>query len=439
MSLVDANNRLLGKPFLEALRKSNLSEYSTGPAKNTLQVRNISNLSIIRRGVRDFWTNDRRSVLVVVSIGWALSMGTRMVYPVLLPHFRTAYGLDLTSTGFLLTVLFVAYAVCQLPGGVLADQFGEQRILFASMLLAAGMLALVITAGSVGVLFAATALFGGGIALYAVARYTVLTQLYPNQLGTANGMMAAAADASQSALPPLAALVAAVFTWQVGFGFLIPLFLLSGIVIWHIVPANPNRNTNEGFSITNCRIVLKLIQRPSIVYGTAIYALALCVWQAFTGFYPTYLIEIKGLSTTIASIMFGLFFALGIGIKPTVGSAYDRIGARRSLIVVGLIAGIGLAMLPITEGRWPLVIVTVLISALLGVSTIVEAFLLTAIPDDIRGTGFGIVRTITFLVGSISPVAFGAASDRGHFDIAFLVLAGIAVLIVLVSTCISEE
>lgn len=362
-----------------------------------------------------------------------------MVYPVLLPHLRTAYGLDLMSAGFLLTVLFVAYAVCQLPGGVFADQFGEQRILFASMLLAAGVLVLVITAGSVVILFAATALFGGGIALYAVARYTVLTQLYPDQLGAANGVMAASADASQSVLPPLAALIAAGLAWQGGFGFVIPLFLLSGIGIRHVVPASPTREANGGFSLTNWRIVLGIIRQPSIVYGMAIYTLALCIWQAFTGFYPTYLVEIKGLSTTVASIVFGLFFALGIVIKPAVGSTYDRIGARRSLIVVGLIAGVGLAALPITEGRWPLILVTGLISALLGISTIIEAFLLTTIPDDIRGRGFGIVRTTTFLVGSISPVAFGAASDRGHFDAAFLVLAAVAMLIVLVSTRLSED
>lgn len=51
--------------------------------------------------------NDSRSpVLGAIAAGWFLSLGVRMVYPVLLPHIRTAYGLDLVMAGLLLTVLW---------------------------------------------------------------------------------------------------------------------------------------------------------------------------------------------------------------------------------------------------------------------------------------------------------------------------------------------
>ena len=88
-----------------------------------------------------------------------------MVYPALLPHLRGAYGLSLTTAGLLLTVLWIAYACGQLPGGILADWSGERLLLITSSLLAATMLTLVIIAESAIILFLATALFSLGTAL----------------------------------------------------------------------------------------------------------------------------------------------------------------------------------------------------------------------------------------------------------------------------------
>lgn len=86
-----------------------------------------------------------------------------------------------------------------------------------------------------------------------------------------------------------------------------------------------------------------------------------------------------------------------------------------------------------------MVAITALISALLGISTIVESFLLSTIPDDVRGTGFGLVRSVAFLIGATNPALFGAAGDRGLFDEAFLSLAVLARLILVVVTRIPVE
>jgi len=73
--------------------------------------------------VLELWSGGRGKVLTAVAGGWFLSVGVRMIYPVMLPSLRSAYGLNLTTAGLLLTVLFLAYAFGQFPGGVLADRF----------------------------------------------------------------------------------------------------------------------------------------------------------------------------------------------------------------------------------------------------------------------------------------------------------------------------
>lgn len=382
-------------------------------------------VSTIKDGARDLWSGGRGKVLTAVTTGWFLSIGVRMIYPVMLPYLRSAYGLNLTAAGLLLTVLFLAYALGQFPGGVLADRFGERVMLSASAMLSAVTLALVVIARSPLFLFAATALFGFGAALYAVGRYTVLPRLYTDRLGTANGLIAASQDAGQSILPPVAGLLAATFVWQYGFAFTIPLFVLSAVLLWITVPPRPadaSDEDSEPLAVT-LRSLGSVLRQPSVVYATGVLILGLFVWQAFTSFYPTYLIDEKGLSNTVAGLLFGTFFALGIVIKPLAGSAFDRFGIRRSLAIVASGPTIGLLALPFVSGLPSLVAVTALVSTLLGFATVVEPSLLDALPEKVRGTGFGVLRSVAFTVGATSPALFGAAADRGFFDAVFVALA----------------
>lgn len=393
-------------------------------------------LSGFKQNVRQFRNAGDENVLLAIAAGWFLSMGVRMIYPVMVPYLRDAHGLTLTTAGLLLTVLFVAYALGQLPGGMLADRVGEKRMMVFSMLVSGLTIVLVITATSSVILFAATALFGFGTALYAVARYTILPRLYPEHLGAANGLTAASQDAGQSVLPPIAGVLAATLLWQLGFGFTVPLFVLIAVVLWMVTPDRPPEPEAEDDSQSTremLRQLLAVLRRPAAVYPMLVMTLGLCIWQAFTAFYPTYLIDIKGLSPTVASILFGLFFTLGILIKPISGSAYDVIGVRQSLLVVASGPLVAFLLLPLVDGVVALVALTAMISMLLGFATVTEPYLLVNLPEEVRGTGFGVVRTVAFLIGSTTPVLFGAAADNGFFDEAFMALAAFAGAMVLIA------
>jgi len=65
------------------------------------------------RGYLEDEDRDRRTmgdgrgwVLLAVSIGWFLSYGVRMVYPIFAPFFQAEFGLTLTTTGLLLSTLW---------------------------------------------------------------------------------------------------------------------------------------------------------------------------------------------------------------------------------------------------------------------------------------------------------------------------------------------
>ncbi len=382
----------------------------------------------------------RGKILIALACGWGLTIGGRMIYPVLLPHLRTAYDLDLAAAGTLLTLLFVAYALAQLPGGVLADRIGERTTLAASLLLAAGSLLLVIFASSRLVLFATTAVFGVAVGLFAIPRFTATATIYPDNYGTAIGITNSSAELGQALLPAIAGVVAFAVGWQFGFGFTIPLFVLIALALWLTVPERPPDETSsvDTLSVGTARYVLAELRNPPVILGTVILVFGMSIWQALTGFYPTYLVEVKGISTVAASAIFGLYFVLSAIIHPISGAVYDRWNIRYTFGIVG-VSVLGFGMLPIVDGVPALVGVTILLGAFLGFVTATESYLISALPADMEGTGFGVLRTISFTVGAMSPVIFGAVADRGYFDEVFLVLGGLVVVMVLVGIRLPKD
>lgn len=383
----------------------------------------------LRSDFETLWTDGRGPALTAVSAGWFLSLGVRMVYPALLPSLRDAYGMSLTAGGVLITVLWVAYAVGQLPGGLLSDRFGERDVLIASTAIAAALLTFLVFADSVLVLFAATALFGLGTALYGVARFTAAAALYPDNDGTAIGVTLAAGQIGNALLPASAGAITAATAWQLGFGFTIPIFLVVTALLWIAVPSDLSAGDGASDTLSAELIgeVLSEIRRPTVVTTALVLTLAFGIWQAFTGFYPTYLIERKGLSPTVAASLFGLYFALGIGIQPATGAAYDRFGIRRTLPALFVTGAVGLTALPMLEGFWPLVGITVVLSFMLGNIAVLLPYLTAQLPDEIQGTCLGLIRTIYMTIGATTPFLFGSIADRGFFDEAFWILAAILV------------
>jgi MFS family permease len=362
-----------------------------------------------------------------------------MSYPVLLPYIRETYGLSLSVAGLLVTILWLGSALGQLPGGILADRFSERRIMTAGLVVVAVALSVVALTERAAVVFLATGLVGVGLSLYPIARITVLTEIYPDSIGSALGVTMATGDVGQTVLPPAVGVVAAAVAWQLGLGVFVPAFLVLAGLVWVTVPNDVGATDDPPFSLGQAGAVLTDLPARTMGLVTLVLFLYILVWQSFTGFYPTYLVEIKGLSPSVAGTVFALFFGVGVVVKPIAGAAYDRIGMRASLLAVLVGPVFGLGALPVLEGFWPIVGLTALVSTMLGSGAITQSYLADTIPASVRGTGLGVVRTTAASLGAAGPVLFGVLADRGFFDEGYFVLAGLIVLIIALTTTMSTK
>lgn len=388
----------------------------------------------IEEEAKILFSGGRGLSLAVVSVGWGILLGTRMLYPVLLPYLRETFGLSLVVAGLLVTILWLGSAVGQLPSGILADTYSERAVMTVGTVLVAVALALVVSATTPLLVFIATGLVGLGQSLYPIARITLLSEIYPDRIGSSLGVTMAFGDLGQTVLPPAAGAVAAAVAWQFGLGLMIPLLLVVGGALWFVVPVTTQSSVSETTpAIADMWDVLAELRQSNMAFVGLILFLYILIWQSFTGLYPTYLVEVKNLSSAAAGLLFSVFFGFGVVIKPIAGAAYDRVGMRTALVAVLVGPVVGLASLPFIRGFWPLVGITALVSTMLGSGAITQSFLSDVIADEIQGTGLGVIRTVTATLGATGPVLFGGLADRGYFDEGYFLLAAVLAIIILLT------
>lgn len=364
--------------------------------------------------------------LAVIAAGWFLTLGLRFVLPAILPQVKATFTIDNTTAGLVITVIWAGYAVMQFPAGVLVDRLGERTLLSLSLVLAGGSLGVLGSAPVFPVFLVAAGLFGLGTGLFGTSRGIALSNLFSPNPGSAFGLTLAAGSVGSAALPFLASVVTDEFGWRVALGASVPLFLVTAVGTWWAVPAE---TTSSGSASGGTELALEqlrtaLTDRAVVVAITGL-TLLLFTFQALTAFLPTYLVQVKGLSSETAGALFASLFVAGAVFQLAGGSAADRFGTRAVLLGIAFVGIFTLAALPLLRGAWALGLLLVVLASRLAVAPVSNAYILGALPDESTGTVWGLLRTGLFLLSSTGSVVVGALSDRGLFDEAFFLLAGI--------------
>ncbi|MFP9193315.1 MFS transporter [Natrialbaceae archaeon A-CW1-1] len=374
---------------------------------------------------QELWFDGRGWILIAVSAGWALSMGVRYVFPTLAPFIQSEFNIGLSATGLLLSLLWGAYAIGNIPGGVLGDRIGEGNILVLSTAITAGATLIVATAVDVWVLFVGTIVFGLSTALYGPSRFTLLTDIYSKHSGSAIGLTMAAGSLGNTVFPALSAIIATYLSWRLGFGIFIPLFVIVVIVLWLTVPGRTSSQTSviDEISIHSLKRITRGITHNYILVFVLTQITVAIIIQGFSSFYPSYLINVKDLTPGAAATLFGIFFAAGIVIQPISGSMMERSGPRNATFLCLGGCVLALWMLPFFDSLMALIVITCLLSCLNGCSVITQTYIADALPQDMQGTGFGTLKAGWMIIGATSPLFIGILADFGYFDQAFLLLA----------------
>ena len=366
------------------------------------------------------------AVLGACTLAFFATMAARLAISPVVPAIGDAFSVSNSAIGLALTGMWGAYALAQFPSGLLADRYGERRVILIAVggtAVASGLLA---ASPTYGIFLVGTVVLGGVAGLHFSVATSLLTRTLPNT-GSAIGIHTAGAPVAGFLVPMAAGAVGVALGWRwavaLGAAIALPSALLFAIVVRPIAPVRPDQSV---WSRLRVRPLFELLARPPIARTLGLSVAGAFVWQATASFLPAFLIEYHGYSGTVASVLFSVYFVVQGITQPALGTLSDRIG-RDSAAALAVGTGIlGYVALVTGSGLWMVSGAVVLA----GLSMCWGAALMPKFMDHLgeaeRSAGFGLIRTAYMVLGAAGSVGTGAAADLLGWGPAFL---GLAVLL----------
>jgi sugar phosphate permease len=363
-----------------------------------------------------------------------------------IPFIAKDFNLSPLAMGWVLSAFFMGYSVMQIPGGLLVDRFGPNRVLTAAV---AGWSLLTAATGlatSLLVLVLVRVLFGVTEAPFPSSASKALAILYPPaELGRATGLMLSATQLGASLAPPLVAMLVLNGGWRLAFFSLLVPGLLVAIVIkvWvkdspaPDLPA-PDATAANGAPAAHGAPRLEspvaglkqTLRRPAVLwlFGAAFFS-NLANW-GLMNWLPTYLLQARGFSiaqmgafASLPSLAGSLGYIVG-------GQIADRwFHQRRQLpVLVGLTLSALFTYLAATAATGEQAI-AYLVGAYLFLSVAdsgISTLPMILVPRNAIGGAYGLVNTGSQLAGFLSPLLVGYLLDltHGNFTLVFYGFVG---------------
>jgi len=363
-------------------------------------------------------------------VAQAASAAVLQGLPGLAPQLREEYGLELTGLGVLLASVTVGLLSTLILWGVLADRFGERRVMTVGLLLAVAALLGTTRTTTVVPLMGWLVLAGAaGASVNAASGRAVLGWFGAGERGFAMGVR-------QTALPLGAGLAAAVLPPIAGAGGLDAAFLtlaagclLGALVVVALVreaPAQPVRIAGGLAPVRDPRI-----RRFGLV------SLLLVVPQfAVVAFLVVYLVDEHDVRPAAAALLLAAVQLGGGAGRIVAGLWSDRLGLRvvplRRLAAAISALFVLLAGLELLGAR--AVVPLLLLTGVVAISWNGLAF--TAVGElagpGRAGTALGLQNTSVALGAALTAPLLGAVVDRSDWAVAFAVAAACALAAVLI-------
>jgi MFS family permease len=376
----------------------------------------------------------RHTVLALCTVAFFATMVARLAISPVVPAITDEFAVSNTLIGAALSGMWLAYALVQYPSGVLADRFGERRVVLASVGGTGLTSVVVVAAPQFAVFFVGVVLLGLATGLHFSVATTLITRTY-DDLGTAIAIHNAGGPAAGLVTPVVVSWIGVRYGWRPAVAVAAAVAALVVVLFAYGVqptaPRSPERPMREQFRLEP---LLDVLSRASIAFTAVIAVVAEFAWTGLVSFLPTFLAEYRGYSATRAGLLFALYFvALGV-LQVGVGAVADRYGrdvATGACMCAGIV---GLSTLVFVPGSLAVAAGVLLAGLGMGWGAAVFPRFMDHLFETERGTGFGLVRTVYLVVASSGSITLGVLADRFGWAVSFgsLIASLAAVLCLLV-------
>jgi len=348
----------------------------------------------------------------------------------LFPVWAREFSLSFAQVGLLRTAYSGALACFQVPAGVLAERWGEPRVLAAGTLLTAvGFLSLG-TAGAFVTLLIFLLIAGFGSSTQHPLSSSLVSQAYEQgrqraALGTYNF----SGDLGKVTWPACVACVTAWAGWRwavQGMGLII---IAAAIVTFFALRATvqAGRVAGRSHAAPQSSIGWGIKNRRGFSLLSIIHGIDNGSRTVFLTYLP-FLLMAKGAGIGRIGLALGLTFAGGAVGKFACGIAAERLGVIRTVLVTEAITGVGILVLLVLPETPVLFLLPVLGIALNGTSSVLYGTVAELVVPERRPRVYGLFYTIGIGSGAVAPPLFGLLSDAVGVPVTLTVLALVVLL-----------
>jgi ACS family glucarate transporter-like MFS transporter len=374
----------------------------------------------------------------IVGLALAINMlcyTDRVCIAVAGPTIRKQFGFSPGQMGLVFSIFSLAYAAGQAPWGMLADRYGSRGIISAAILCWSGFTAL--TGAAWGFISMLTIRFAfGGIEAALSPATAVAFQRWTSlrERSTSFGAYLSGGRFGAALTPPLAAFFMIRFGWRAMFAIFGSLGIGAAAAWFYWYRDNPAEhswaNAEECEILRAGNVDVASTERPpwrELLRSSRLCSLAgaafagTILWQFYITWFPTYLIEQRGMPLREASYYAGLPFLFGVAATWIGGIGADlltrRYDARRGRLWIGSVGLVMAGALMLAGMLWPAPRMAALLMA--GGAGAADLYLgaawsaAVAIGGRSGGAVAGLMNASSNLAGFASPALMGWALQAG--------------------------
>jgi CP family cyanate transporter-like MFS transporter len=372
-----------------------------------------------------------RRLLTSLGLLWLAGTCLRMTVlavPPLLPLIHRDLGLSETEVGMLAGLPALLFAAAAVPGSLIIARFGARRTLIAGLIVAALASAARAAAGNVAMLFAATIVMSGGIAVMQPALPPIVRAWLPDRIGFAtavytNGLLLGEILAVSLTLPLVLPLAGG--SWRVA----IALWGLPVVLIALLVALlGPRRSAVPAAEAVRRRWWPDWGDARTWQLGFLFGGLN-SIYFTTNGFLPEYL-TYRGTPELIGSALTALNFGQLPASLMMLGLTGRLLGRPFAYVAAGLLCLASVFGMLLMSGAW-----VVVWAGLIGFADAVAFVLILALPpllsapDDAHRTAAGMF-TISYSCAVAIPIIGGLVWDASGIAAVSFVPIGLSALVV---------
>jgi MFS transporter, FSR family, fosmidomycin resistance protein len=340
--------------------------------------------------------------------------------PVILPFIKDALDLSFAATGMIVLTANIASSLIQPLFGYFADQTARRWLLPLSVLLSSVGLAFTGLAPSYGAVLALVMITGFGVAAYHPEGYRTATAVAGARKATGVSIFSTGGNIGIALGPPLLTALLTGFGLVGSLGMLIP-GLLTAILLTAVLPglsAPPPAVAAARASAAGARPMVGAL-------SLLILMVAIRSWTqlGFTTFMPFYWKDVLHGDPRLVGTLLAVFLGAGVVGTLAAGPVADRVGVRRYVVSVFLLAApIAVGFLFVSGG--PLVFVMLALLGFVLVSTFTVSVVLgqAYLPRN-PGMASGLIVGFAIGAGGLGATVLGWVADHWGLTAALAISA----------------